>query len=41
MVLQTAVRHGQTVDLRTLAQGLYISRVVAGNEVGTAKFIKQ
>ena len=41
VVLQSAVGNGQTVNLQGLAHGLYLSRVVAGAEVGTAKFIKE
>ena len=40
-VLQTTVRNGQAVNLRTLAAGLYLSRVVTGNEVGMVKFTKE
>ena len=39
-VLRTALRPGQVVDVRGLARGLYLSRVVAGSRVGTAKFVK-
>ncbi|UOQ98515.1 alpha/beta hydrolase-fold protein [Hymenobacter sp. 5317J-9] len=40
-VLRAAVRNGQAVNLRSLASGLYLSRVVAGNEVGVVKFTKE
>ena len=40
-VLRTAVRNGQAVDVRSLARGLYLSRVVAGSQVGLAKFTKE
>ena len=40
-VLQATVHNGQALNLRTLAAGLYLSRVVAGNEVGVVKFTKE
>ena len=40
-VLRTLVRNGQAVDVRGLAQGLYLSRLAAGKEVGVAKFVKE
>ena len=40
-VLRTAVRNGQAVDVRSLARGLYVSRVVAGRQVGVVKFTKE
>ena len=39
-VLRTSLRPDQVVDVRGLARGLYLSRVVAGSRVGTAKFVK-
>ena len=40
-VLRAAVRNGQAVDVRNLARGLYLSRVVAGGQVGVVKFTKE
>ncbi|WP_210513724.1 alpha/beta hydrolase-fold protein [Hymenobacter terricola] len=40
-VLQTTVHHGEAVVLPALARGLYLSRIEAGSEVSTVKFIKE
>ena len=40
-VLRTTVRNGQAMDVRGLARGLYLSRVVAGSQVGVVKFTKE
>ncbi|MCC3151828.1 alpha/beta hydrolase-fold protein [Hymenobacter sp. BT770] len=40
-VLKTAVHNGQTVNLRGLAHGLYLSRIVAGQEMTVVKFAKE
>ncbi|MBF9239154.1 T9SS type A sorting domain-containing protein [Hymenobacter sp. BT683] len=40
-VLRTAVHHGEAVNLRGLAAGLYLSRITAGNEVKVVKFAKE
>jgi len=40
-VLCTRVRNGQAVDVSRLASGLYLSRLTAGNAVGTGKFTKE
>jgi metallo-beta-lactamase class B len=40
-VLRTAVHHGEAVNLRGLAAGLYLSRISAGTEVNTIKFVKE
>ena len=40
-VLQTLVHSGEPVDVSRLARGFYLSRVVAGNEVGTTRFSKE
>ena len=40
-VLRTAVRNGQAVSLHGLASGFYLSRMVAGNDVGAVKFTKE
>ena len=41
MVLQTPVRNGEVVNVRALARGLYLSRLAAGDVVGTSKFVKE
>ena len=40
-VLCARVRNGQAVDVSRLASGLYLSRLTAGNAVGTGKFTKE
>ena len=40
-VLRALVRNGQAVDVRGLAQGLYLSRLAAGGAVGVGKFVKE
>jgi len=40
-VLQTTVHPGEAISLCGLPAGLYLSRLAAGNAVGTAKFVKE
>lgn len=40
-VLRTPVHSGQAVDVRGLARGLYLSRVVAGPATEVVKFVKE